>query len=500
MAIRVLLIIAALSASLIAQVTQIPASSSGGTTGFTAGAGTLTGPAVSGTVSTTAGANVIPQAGAGGTISASFVPTLNQNTTGTAGGLSANITESQVTSLVSDLAGKMANPMNAADQIIGSGSSSGGTPSALGLSNCPTGGLQYSTSSHTFSCGTFAGLGANSFTDIQTITKTNLGTTSTDGAVLTNTTAAAAGVQQYSPRIHWTGQGWKTTATAASQTLDWIAEIQPIQSTAAPTNALVFSSQANAGGYSPLLQIVADGANAPGTPDRVQIWESSASVRGVWASGFFTGGGVLTPGSSHPTTDGGAMINGSNFFTRGDSGVIGWASGTDPAGTIDTTLQRDSAGTVAVTFGSHTTTAANYRDIKSRNNILVGTTTTYNNVSTAGIGVPPVYASVSLTGQTASISSTNLQCGGAVCAAGLYRVKGYEVVTTTGSGTISTTIGWNDATASRTSATAGVSTGATNFESIDVVLKADGVNNITYSTTLSSSGTYALYLTLERLQ
>jgi hypothetical protein len=59
-----------------------------GVTGFTAGAGTLTGPATSGTVSTTAAANVIPQAGGGGTIAAGFVPTLNQNTTGTAANLS----------------------------------------------------------------------------------------------------------------------------------------------------------------------------------------------------------------------------------------------------------------------------------------------------------------------------------------------------------------------------------------------------------------------------
>jgi hypothetical protein len=37
---------------------------------------------------------------------ANFIPTLNQNTTGTAGGLSANIAESQVTNLVTDLAAK----------------------------------------------------------------------------------------------------------------------------------------------------------------------------------------------------------------------------------------------------------------------------------------------------------------------------------------------------------------------------------------------------------
>lgn len=82
-----------------------------------------------------------------------------------------------------------------------------------------------------------------------TQTITAIGTTSTDGIILTNTTVAAAGAQQYSPRIRLTGQGWKTNSTAASQTVDWIVENQPIQGSANPTTNLVFSSQVNAGGY-----------------------------------------------------------------------------------------------------------------------------------------------------------------------------------------------------------------------------------------------------------
>lgn len=60
--------------------------------------------------------------------------------------------------------------LTAADQLVGSAAATNGATSGIGLSNCPTGGLQYSTSTHTFSCGTFAGLGANTFTDNQTIT------------------------------------------------------------------------------------------------------------------------------------------------------------------------------------------------------------------------------------------------------------------------------------------------------------------------------------------
>src|ERR1700677_3601459 len=47
-------------------------------------------------------------------------------------------------------------------------------------------------------------------------TNVSIGTTSTDGIVLINSTAATASIQQYSPRLHFEGQGWKTAATAAS--------------------------------------------------------------------------------------------------------------------------------------------------------------------------------------------------------------------------------------------------------------------------------------------
>jgi hypothetical protein len=43
------------------------------------------------------------------------------------------------------------------------------------------------------------------------------GTSSTDGVMLYNTTAATSGSQQqYSPRRHFEGQGWKTNSTGCS--------------------------------------------------------------------------------------------------------------------------------------------------------------------------------------------------------------------------------------------------------------------------------------------
>jgi len=111
------------------------------------------------------------------------------------------------------------------------------------------------TASSLTSVGTLASLGlSGAITDTQSI-----GATSTNGLVLTNTTAAANNAQQWSPRVHWTGQGWKTNATAGSQAVDVIAELQPVQGAATPSSNLVFSSSINGGAYGALLTVPSGG-------------------------------------------------------------------------------------------------------------------------------------------------------------------------------------------------------------------------------------------------
>src|SRR3989337_1926093 len=82
-----------------------------------------------------------------------------------------------------------------------------------------------------------------------TIRRPAIGATSTEGLVLINPTAAAAGAQQISPRLRWTGHGWKTNATAGDQVVDWIAELVPVQGAANPQARLDFNYQINGGGY-----------------------------------------------------------------------------------------------------------------------------------------------------------------------------------------------------------------------------------------------------------
>lgn len=79
-------------------------------------------------------------------------------------------------------------------------------------------------------------------------TVANITTTSTDGMITRNNTAATNGVQvQYSPRIRLTGAGWNTGG-AASETDDWIVENRPAAGNPT-TSTLNFQSQINAGGY-----------------------------------------------------------------------------------------------------------------------------------------------------------------------------------------------------------------------------------------------------------
>lgn len=101
----------------------------------------------------------------------------------------------------------------------------------------------------------------SSFSAMGVLTHTQtIGTTSADGLVLQNTTAAAAGAQQYSPRLRLTGQGHKTNPTAGSQAVDWAFENRPAQSTANPTSTLHFLNQINGGGYSSIFNLHYDGS------------------------------------------------------------------------------------------------------------------------------------------------------------------------------------------------------------------------------------------------
>jgi hypothetical protein len=94
------------------------------------------------------------------------------------------------------------------------------------------------------------------------VRKDNIGVTQSNayGIVLANNTPATVGAQQMSPGIRWMGNGWKTTATAASQTVDFLADVLPVQGAANPTGTWQLKSSINGGAYSTLLNATSDGS------------------------------------------------------------------------------------------------------------------------------------------------------------------------------------------------------------------------------------------------
>lgn len=91
---------------------------------------------------------------------------------------------------------------------------------------------------------TTANVATLAVTTLETITKDAIAVTSTDAAVLTNTTAATGGVTvQMSPRLRFRGTAWDT---AASQTVDFFVENLPATA-ATPTGTFKLGYSLNGG-------------------------------------------------------------------------------------------------------------------------------------------------------------------------------------------------------------------------------------------------------------
>lgn len=85
------------------------------------------------------------------------------------------------------------------------------------------------------------------------VTKSAIATTSTDAVILTNPTAATAGIPvQMSPRLRFRSSVWNTTATAATNTDDWVIESLPVSGTT-PSGQLLIKSSLNGASYTNAL-------------------------------------------------------------------------------------------------------------------------------------------------------------------------------------------------------------------------------------------------------
>lgn len=184
--------------------------------------------------------------------------------------------------------------------------------------------------------------------------------TTTDGILLGTTATASAGNQKFSPALHFQGSGWKTNATAAAQSVDWKAEVQPVQGSANPWGELVFSGAINGGTYKKLMSLrhgfqTGSGEddtwaefrignmtdNKPGqliftsTTDRLKLTVSSMSVESDFTYSW------SNSNTSYATADTG--------LSRAAAGVVGVGNGTaaDFSGTLKLTTLFKAPLTVA---------------------------------------------------------------------------------------------------------------------------------------------------------
>lgn len=237
-------------------------------------------------------------------------------------------------------------------------------------------GLSYDHSTHTLSAtgGSSAWLlasggtltGANTITGTTTNTIkyvfNSLGTTPVNGAGLwlANTTAAAAGVQQISPSIVWEGQGWKTNAVAASQSVRFKEDVLPVQGLSSPAATWRLQYSINGGVYNNMATADSNGSwtfYTNGSSGTVTLSDSQLVFSSSMA--MSSGGDVLvTSGSSTSIstfnasfTNSGpiAIFTGSGTSGNAGSGDVsiytGTKSGTGKRGNISLHSSAGSFGT-----------------------------------------------------------------------------------------------------------------------------------------------------------
>ena len=235
-------------------------------------------------------------------------------------------------------------------------------------------------STHNFGIGTAAPTGTDAparadspaLTTAATITKTAIGTTQSDayGLGIVNTTAAAAGAQQYSPPLVFRGSGWKTDATAASMQVEFMADVRPVQGAAAPT------------GYWGIYPSVNDAAYSA-TP---ALAVTSASNVGI---------GTVSPGKKLNIYNNGGYVGLLVDAGSGGYGHLGtksadsdWSFGSDNV-----------ASTKAGAFAWYSNTAGAYRmAIDGSGNVGIGTTNPNQKLTVEG--------SISLIDQAAAAADT----------------------------------------------------------------------------------------------
>jgi hypothetical protein len=234
-----------------------------------------------------------------------------------------------------------------------------------------------------------------------TVTNTSLGSATTPTLKLVNSTAAISGGQQSSPAIYLEGQGWKTTATAGSQSAAWAINNVPVQGTGSPTENLTFWSNINGGGYNSRATL-SDGGNftattltatgsvvAPFVQTPLILTASSATALVLRMGGFVVQniyGGTANVLIQNQTsgafpTDPGVTFSVYENTTGGGTGVSNTAGGTTVTG-VGTHFLNDFKIGDAITITTNGTVETETITAIASN--LSITTATWTNAHTAG--------------------------------------------------------------------------------------------------------------------
>jgi hypothetical protein len=248
----------------------------------------------------------------------------------------------------------------------GGGGGGGTVGSMINTSTTATGNVPYAsdTTGTNFTTSTAINY-ASSLLSITNAPAAN--TAPTGGVEVRNDTVASSGNQQYSPGVFWQGQGWKTTATAASQPVRFRSYAVPVQGSSAPTANWTLDSSINGGSFGNGLTYSSAGILTAASSLVSSGGNISATVGSVTAANFvqtvanfqFSGGTVIkqtsdgklyateNAGTKIATFQGNAEISSktANYTVVAlDSGK--WFNNTGAAGTVTFTLPTAAAGQI----------------------------------------------------------------------------------------------------------------------------------------------------------
>lgn len=173
------------------------------------------------------------------------------------------------------------------------------------------------------------GIGGNTPTGRLDVVTNSLGVTQVDTAGLTimTTTPAAAGAQQISPALHFQAQGWKTTATAASQLVDFREYLIPVQGTTNPSSYLAWEASINGGAYSNAMVLTSSGSIGLGviTPStKLHVLSTTEQIRTAYDASNYLSTTVSSVGATAFAITG---TNAGFTFTGAGTGINTFNSG-----------------------------------------------------------------------------------------------------------------------------------------------------------------------------